>query len=126
EVETNFRIDTYNENVNRAVENVYKIADELLATKIKKREILYADMGMPESLMSSNDDIVETATTPSSPQIIVTNIDKIGAISTNDKEDSFKTPLPIVEFENQFSVLELKFYTRYKKYIDDVRKEDSE
>ncbi|CAG8770371.1 5832_t:CDS:2 [Dentiscutata erythropus] len=39
EIETNFRIDTYNENVDRAVENVYKIADELLATKIKKREL---------------------------------------------------------------------------------------
>ncbi|CAG8790248.1 21268_t:CDS:2, partial [Dentiscutata erythropus] len=39
EVETNFRIDTYNENVDRAVDNVYRIVDELLATKIKKREI---------------------------------------------------------------------------------------
>ncbi|CAG8506562.1 5010_t:CDS:2 [Dentiscutata erythropus] len=39
EVETNFKIDTYNQNVDRAVDNVYRIVDELLATKIKKREL---------------------------------------------------------------------------------------
>ncbi|CAG8753838.1 15079_t:CDS:1, partial [Dentiscutata erythropus] len=46
--------------------------------------------------------------------------------SMDDKEESFETTLPTVEFDNQFSVLELKFYTRYEEYVDDVRKEDTE
>ncbi|CAG8802385.1 24547_t:CDS:1, partial [Dentiscutata erythropus] len=44
--------------------------------------------------------------------------------STDDKEDSFENSLPTVEFESQFSVLELKFYTRYEEYLDDVRREN--
>ncbi|CAG8803423.1 4229_t:CDS:1, partial [Dentiscutata erythropus] len=39
--------------------------------------------------------------------------------STDNKEESFETTLPTVEFDNQFSVLELKFYTRYEEYVDD-------
>ncbi|CAG8681689.1 18583_t:CDS:2 [Dentiscutata erythropus] len=46
--------------------------------------------------------------------------------STGDKEDSFEATLPLVEFDNQFSVIDLKFYTRYEKYLDDVRREDPE
>ncbi|CAG8808687.1 13575_t:CDS:2, partial [Dentiscutata erythropus] len=46
--------------------------------------------------------------------------------STGDKEESFENPLPQVEFESQFSVIDLKFYRRYEEYVDDVKKEDSE
>ncbi|CAG8767414.1 6157_t:CDS:2 [Dentiscutata erythropus] len=46
--------------------------------------------------------------------------------STDDKEDSFENSLPTVEIDNQFSVIDLKFYTRYEEYIEDVRREDPE
>ncbi|CAG8787487.1 1640_t:CDS:1 [Dentiscutata erythropus] len=46
--------------------------------------------------------------------------------STDDKEESFETTLPTVEFDNQFSVIDLKFYTRYEEYLDDVRRETPE
>ncbi|CAG8800084.1 22654_t:CDS:2, partial [Dentiscutata erythropus] len=45
--------------------------------------------------------------------------------STDDKEDFFKTTLPTIEFEDQFSVIDLKFYTKYEEYLDDVRREDT-
>ncbi|CAG8828885.1 15473_t:CDS:1, partial [Dentiscutata erythropus] len=45
--------------------------------------------------------------------------------STDDKEDSLETTLPTVEFENQFFVIDLKFYIRYEEYVDDVRREDT-
>ncbi|CAG8802845.1 24728_t:CDS:1, partial [Dentiscutata erythropus] len=44
--------------------------------------------------------------------------------STSNKEDSFENSLPLVEFDNQFSVIDLKFYTRYEEYVEDVRRED--
>ncbi|CAG8814415.1 8623_t:CDS:1, partial [Dentiscutata erythropus] len=44
--------------------------------------------------------------------------------STSNKEDSLETTLPQVKFENQFSIFDLKFYTRYKEYIDDIKKEE--
>ncbi|CAG8770375.1 5833_t:CDS:2, partial [Dentiscutata erythropus] len=46
--------------------------------------------------------------------------------STNNEEKSYEIPTLLVDFESQFSVLELKFYTRYEEYVDNVRKEDTE
>ena len=43
--------------------------------------------------------------------------------STNNEEKSYEIPTLSVDFESQFSVLNLRFYTRYEEYVDDVRRE---
>ena len=49
-----------------------------------------------------------------------------------DKENSFESPLPITEQEEQFieeekfSILHLNFYTRYEDYQEAVRNEEPE
>ncbi|CAG8826560.1 12793_t:CDS:1, partial [Dentiscutata erythropus] len=55
---------------------------------------------------------------------ICEKVDSWSTKSTSDKEDYFENSLPQIEFENQFSVIDLKFYTRYEEYLDDVRRED--
>ncbi|CAG8723860.1 12184_t:CDS:1 [Dentiscutata erythropus] len=52
---------------------------------------------------------------------ICVKVESWSTSSTSDKEDSFETTLLLVEFDNQFSVIDLKFYTRYEEYLDDVR-----
>ncbi|CAG8793052.1 16701_t:CDS:1, partial [Dentiscutata erythropus] len=46
--------------------------------------------------------------------------------STDNEERSYEIPTLTVNFEKQFSVLDLKFYTRYKEYVDDVRVKEHE
>ncbi|CAG8793934.1 18463_t:CDS:2, partial [Dentiscutata erythropus] len=44
--------------------------------------------------------------------------------STNNEEKSYEIPTLSVNFESQFSVLKLKFFTRYEEYIDDRNDEE--
>ncbi|CAG8827237.1 11943_t:CDS:1, partial [Dentiscutata erythropus] len=53
-------------------------------------------------------------------------VDSWSTKSTNNEEKSYEIPTLSVDFESQFSVLKLKFFTRYEKYIDDVKRKDSE
>ncbi|CAG8491865.1 6661_t:CDS:2 [Dentiscutata erythropus] len=55
----------------------------------------------------------EEAVANTSPQV-----ESWSTKSTDDKEDFLETTLPTIEFENQFSVIDLKFYIRYKEYLD--------
>jgi len=43
-----------------------------------------------------------------------------------DNENYFESLLPIVEQENQFDIINLKFYTQYDEYIYEIRRKELE
>ncbi|CAG8727364.1 4982_t:CDS:1, partial [Cetraspora pellucida] len=44
----------------------------------------------------------------------------------NENKDSLETLFTTNEYEEQFSILELKFYTRYEDYLEAVKNEEPE